>query len=109
MKKQMKCPVCGQRLYDIVGSAEGELTIKCQKCKKIIAADLGKGISEKVMDIAQQGEKISCCTCNVRVFDVEGEAGGTLEVKCPRCREILSVNLSEKVSRISLHTEQIGA
>ena len=40
MKEQVKCPHCGQRLFD--AAIEGEVEIKCGRCKKTIAMHFRK-------------------------------------------------------------------
>ena len=34
--KQVKCPVCPNRLFDTVSAKEAEIIIKCSKCKNYI-------------------------------------------------------------------------
>lgn len=42
------------------------------------------------MNVAQ----VRCCRCNRRLFDVSTPAGGTVVIRCPRCRDFSRVDLS---------------
>lgn len=39
----IKCPHCGQRLFDLTPSAAGMLSIKCGRCRHINEYDLTRG------------------------------------------------------------------
>jgi phage FluMu protein Com len=36
MNEQVKCPVCGRRLFDKGEDSSGQLEIKCMQCKRIL-------------------------------------------------------------------------
>lgn len=42
MKKQMDCPICGRRLFDVKDGTTGKVSIKCSKCKQVVEISLGK-------------------------------------------------------------------
>jgi phage FluMu protein Com len=45
---------------------------------------------------AEKGIKIikRCSSCQWRIFDVLAPATGTIEVKCPRCKNVEKIDLS---------------
>ena len=49
---------------------------------------------------------VSCPCCrNSRLFDIDLETEGHLQIKCPMCRAIVKIIVHDKI----IHTEQIGA
>lgn len=42
MQEQVKCPVCGRRLFDIEEHSTGLIEIKCMHCKQIAKLQLAK-------------------------------------------------------------------
>jgi phage FluMu protein Com len=36
MNEQVKCPICGRRLFDKYENSSGQLEIKCIQCKQIV-------------------------------------------------------------------------
>lgn len=38
---QVKCPICGRRLFDKESEAKGTISIKCPHCRKITTVNLG--------------------------------------------------------------------
>ena len=60
---------------------------KTKKCKqKSLHAKGGRSMSIKVM----------CPICNKRVFDIKQRASGEIQIKCPHCRNVISVELKSK-------------
>lgn len=47
MKEKVKCPHCGQRLFD--AAIEGELEIKCSRCKTTVALTFKKNEAQLVL------------------------------------------------------------
>ena len=43
---------------------------------------------------------VKCPNCQHRVFDKMGVSSGILEMKCPRCRQIIKIDLSLRKRRI---------
>ena len=49
---------------------------------------------------------VSCPCCrNSRLFDIDLQTEGHLQIKCPMCRAIVKIIVHDKI----IHTEQIGA
>lgn len=42
MSEQVKCPICGRRLFDLEGDSIGLIAIKCMQCKQITKLHLAK-------------------------------------------------------------------
>lgn len=42
MREQVRCPICGRRLFDIEGNATGVIDIKCIQCKQVAQVRLDK-------------------------------------------------------------------
>jgi len=40
--KQIKCPICNQRLFDAKDGASARIDIKCNRCGKIIQVELNE-------------------------------------------------------------------
>lgn len=45
MREQVKCPLCGRRLFDVEENATGVISIKCIQCKQVAQAKLDKPIT----------------------------------------------------------------
>jgi phage FluMu protein Com len=45
------------------------------------------------------GRKVMCPICNRRVFDIKERASGEIEMKCPHCRNIISIPLNSKLNK----------
>ncbi len=49
---------------------------------------------------------VSCPCCrNGRLFDIDMQTEGSMQIKCPICRSIVRIVLHNK----TIHTERIGA
>lgn len=42
--------------------------------------------------------KVMCPICNKRIFDIKNRASGEIEIKCPHCRNVISVELNSSRS-----------
>ncbi|WP_278321526.1 hypothetical protein [Clostridium beijerinckii] len=40
--------------------------------------------------------KVMCPICKKRIFDIKRKSAGEIEMKCPHCRKIVSVDLNHK-------------
>lgn len=44
MEHQVRCPMCGRRLFDIDKKVSGQITIKCSICKSITQVIIKGGV-----------------------------------------------------------------
>jgi DNA-directed RNA polymerase subunit RPC12/RpoP len=51
VQEQVKCPVCGRRLFDIEGHSTGLIAIKCMHCKQIAKLQLANIYKNKDISI----------------------------------------------------------
>jgi len=42
MAEQVKCPICGRRLFDLEESSVGSIAIKCTQCRNVLRVRLEK-------------------------------------------------------------------
>jgi len=49
MIQQVKCPICGHRLFDKEENAQGVISIKCSYCRKIAKVMLEKSLIKNAM------------------------------------------------------------
>lgn len=49
MKRQVKCPICGRRLFDITDEPKGKIEIKCTQCKQISEIELEEIVQYKAV------------------------------------------------------------
>ncbi len=49
-------------------------------------------------------EKFYCPVCNTRIFDANA-SGGIVEIKCAKCKNIVSISLSIPSARILRYSE----
>lgn len=42
MAEQVKCPICGRRLFDIEEPSAGLIAIKCSQCRNILQVRLDR-------------------------------------------------------------------
>ena len=38
--KELRCPNCNHRLFDLNGTISGSITIKCDQCKQMVILDM---------------------------------------------------------------------
>lgn len=50
MIQQVKCPICGHRLFDKEENAQGVISIKCSYCRKIAKVKLEKSLIKNAME-----------------------------------------------------------